>query len=165
MGRSKTIEDFPNYKVTDSGNVYNQFGKRLKPNLLKNGYTRVCLFNETEKRKGHSIHRLVAKAFIPNPNNYPQVNHKNQIKSDNRASNLEWCTPLENLNYSHVIEKAGIAKFTKVKCITTGEVFGSIKEASEKYNLYHANIVACCNGRRKHCGGFEWKYMEENKND
>lgn len=61
---------------------------------------------------------------------------------------------------SRVIEKASEAKFTKVRCITTGEVFNSIKEAAETYNLAHSNIVACCNGRRNKCGGMEWEYVE-----
>lgn len=111
------------------------------------------------------MHRLVAKAFIPNPDMLPQVNHLNGIKDDNRVQNLEWCTALDNLNYSNVIEKASVAKFTPVRCKTTGEVFSSIKEAAEKYGLYHANIVACCNGRRTHCGKMEWEYIEEKDND
>lgn len=59
-----------------------------------------------------------------------------------------------------VIEKATEAKFVKVRCITTGEVFNSIKEASETYKLHHSNIVQCCNGQRLKCGGMEWEYVK-----
>ena len=74
-------------------------------------------------------------------------------------SNLEWCSTLDNLNHSHVIEKASVAKFRKVKCVTTGKIYNSIKEAAEELGLYHSNIVACCNGRRATCGGLEWEYL------
>ena len=60
---------------------------------------------------------------------------------------------------SHVIEKASVAKYRKVKCITTGKIYNSIKEAADELGLYHSNIVACCNGRRATCGGLEWEYL------
>lgn len=88
-------------------------GLKLKPDKTRNGYLRVSLSNETTKHKRFSIHRLVAEAFIPNPDNLPQVDHKNEIKTDNRAENLRWSTPLNNLNHSKVIDKASIAKFKK----------------------------------------------------
>lgn len=158
--RRRKISDFPNYEVTTEGDVFNQKGLKLKPEISNAGYLRVSLSNDHVKHKKMSVHRLVAEAFIPNPDNLPQVDHKNEIKTDNRVSNLRWCTPLENLRHSRVIEKASKAKFTKVKCITTGEVFDSIKEADETYNLFHSNIVACCKGRRNKSGGMEWEYVK-----
>lgn len=155
---SKKICDFPNYIVTTDGNIFNKNGIKLKQQKTRNGYLRVSLSNNSVKHKHMLVHRLVAKAFIPNPNNLPQVNHINQNKTDNRVENLEWCTALENLNHSNIIEKASVAKFTKVQCVTTGEIFNSIKEAANKYKLHHSNIVACCNNRRQKCGGMEWKY-------
>lgn len=161
MKDREKIDNFPNYEITRDGKVYNKDGKLLKQEETRKGYLRVSLNNETLKRKRESVHRLVAETFIPNPNNYSQVDHINENKKDNRVENLRWVTPLENLNHSGVIEKASIAKFRKVECITTGEVFNSVKEAEEKYNLSHSNIIACCNRRRKTCGGFRWKYIEE----
>lgn len=158
--RRRKIPDFPRYEVTTEGDVFNQSGLKLKPEKTRNGYLRVSLSNEKIKHKRMSVHRLVAEAFIPNPSNLPQVDHKNEIKTDNHVSNLRWSTPLGNLNHSRVIEKASEAKFTKVRCITTGEIFNSIKEAAETYNLAHSNIVACCNGRRNKCGGMGWEYVE-----
>lgn len=155
----RKISEYPKYEVTEEGDVFNQNGLKLKPEKTRNGYLRVSLSNDKNKHKRMLVHRLVAEAFIPNPKNLPQVDHKNEIKTDNHVSNLRWATPLENLNHSKVIEKASEAKFTKVRCITTGIIFNSIKEASETYNLSYSNIVACCNGRRHTCGGMKWEYV------
>ena len=160
MEERKTICDFPKYTVDATGDVMNSRGQHIKPEQMRNGYLRVSLSNDHEKHKRKSVHRLVAEAFIPNPNKFSQVDHINEIKSDNRVSNLRWCTPLENLKHSHVIEKASEAKFTKIICKTTGEVFESVKTAAEQYGLHHSNIVACCAGRRRYCGGMEWEYVD-----
>ena len=98
------------YAVSVTGKVWS-FVKRTKngikrvsvPKILTSvlrpdGYTQVRLGSK-EGRNGHLVHRLVAKAFIPNPNNLPCVNHKNEIKTDNRVENLEWCTYEYNINY------------------------------------------------------------------
>lgn len=157
----KDIRDFEGlYQVNENGDVFNSKGVKLKPEMTRNGYLRVSLSNKEVSHQRHLVHRLVAESFIPNPNELPQVNHINEDKTDNRVENLEWCTPLENLNHSHVIDKASVAKEHKIKCVTTGEMFNSIKEAAIKYDLHHSNLVACCNGRRNKCGGFEWEYVE-----
>lgn len=152
------IKDFPNYSIDKMGNVYNLAHKMIKPSVSNNGYLRVSLNNEKVKHKRFFVHRLVAEAFIPNPDNKSQVNHIDYNRSNNSVSNLEWCTPLENLQHSKIIEKATEAKKRKVVCITTGEVFDSFKEVSKKLGLSHSNLVACCKGKRKRCGGLEWKY-------
>lgn len=157
----KKIPNFPNYVITTDGDVFNQSGLKLKPEKSRNGYLRVSLSNKRVKHKRMFVHRLVAEAFIPNPEKLPQVDHKNEIKTDNNVSNLRWSTSLDNLKHSKVIEKASVAKFTKVRCITTRKVYTSIKEAADSLGLHHANIVACCNGRRSKCGGLEWEYVKQ----
>ena len=152
------IPEFPNYRVTPQGEVFNRNGVKLKPETQNNGYLRVSLSNGKVKHKRFLVHRLVAQVFIPNPNKFPQVNHLDQNKQNNDASNLEWCTPLDNLKHSRVIEKASEAKFTKVRCVTTGQIFNSFKEIEERYGLSHSNLVACCKGRRPTCGGMKWEY-------
>ena len=151
--------DFPNYTISEDGEIRNSKGRIIKGEISNTGYRRVSLSNKDVKHKKLSVHRLVAETYIPNPHNYPEVNHKNENKLDNNVNNLEWCSTLYNLNHSHVIEKASVAKFRKVKCVTTGKIYNSIKEAADELGLYHSNIVACCNGRRATCGGLKWKYL------
>lgn len=109
----KAIVDYDGYFISDEGKVFCNLGKgnrrlgkttelyEIKPRLAKNGYTRVyCRQTSTEKRKDLYIHRLVAEYFIPNPNNKKYINHKNCIRTDNRATNLEWYTSKENNEYT-----------------------------------------------------------------
>lgn len=94
----KEIDGYPNYKVSSMGNVKNyKSGRILKP-TAKDGYLSVALYN-ANGRKYFFVHRLVACAFIPNPSDYPEVNHKDEIRSNNCLSNLEWCTSKYNANY------------------------------------------------------------------
>jgi hypothetical protein len=157
----KDIKGYENlYKVSNLGNIISlKTNKILKPNKGSNGYLLVHLYNNGIRSKHLLIHRLVAEAFLPNPNNYPQVNHKDYDRTNNRVENLEWCSPIQNLEYSNVIYKASLRKERKIKCLETNEVFKSIKEACRKYKLHHSNIIACCNGRRKRCGGLTWLYQ------
>ena len=96
----REIKDFPNYEVSNLGNVRNKkTGKVLKPRQ-KNGYLVVDLLLD-DVIKNLRVHRLVAKAFIPNPDNLPQVNHKDFNKSNNDVSNLEWISRADNIQHSH----------------------------------------------------------------
>lgn len=118
----KDIEGYEElYQVSNLGNVKSLFFRRSKnPKLLKPnmycGYLYVNLCKEG-KRLLSSIHRLVAKAFIPNPNNYPVINHKDENKQNNKVDNLEWCTIKYNNNYGTVKERLSKAnkgrKFTQ----------------------------------------------------
>jgi len=98
------------YSISNLGKVYSaKTGKEIKPAITNKGYYRVSLYiNEKEnclspkikRKQKFSVHRLVAVTFIPNPENKPQINHINGIKSDNRVENLEWCTGLENVRHA-----------------------------------------------------------------
>ena len=109
----KPIEDFNGYFISDDGKVYCNLGKgnrrndkttelyEVNPRPTKNGYMRVyCRQMSTGKRKDLYVHRLVAKYFVPNPDDKNVVNHKNCQRDDNRAENLEWCTTRESVGYA-----------------------------------------------------------------
>lgn len=157
FGWNADIREYPGYKISKDGVVTNKNGKIMKGSVTRRGYVTVTLFKK-QKHKHCLVHRLVAKAFIPNPNSLPQVNHIDGNKQNNSVDNLEWCTCLYNLNYSGVIQKGNAAHRKPVNCITTQETFNSVKEACDKYGLSYSNVVACCNGRRSKTGGKQWKY-------
>ena len=95
----KQLEGFDYYYITEDGKLYsNAYGelREIAQQTDRKGYKRVGLSN----RKSYRVHRLVARAYIPNPHGYEQVNHKNEIKDDNRVENLEWCTNDYNKKYS-----------------------------------------------------------------
>lgn len=160
----KDIKDYEGlYQVSNYGRVKSLGGKSnhkksivLKQNKDKNGYFFVILkHNGTSKY--YKVHRLVAEAFIPNPNNKPQVNHLDENKQNNNVYNLEWASCKENIRYSQskkVNQYSKDGQFIKTwDCIT---------EAAEKLNIQITNITACCRGYGKHktTGGYIWKYKD-----
>lgn len=96
----KEIKDFPMYEVSNQGNVRNKETLKLRKPQINQGYVWMLLSEGSGKPKGRAVHRLVAQAFIENPENKAEVNHKNLDKTDNRAENLEWCTRQENLAHA-----------------------------------------------------------------
>lgn len=108
----KTIENFENYQVSDTGLIRNKKTNLILKTTIKRkhslyGYEMVYLYNN-QGRKCFMVHRLVALAFIPNPNNYPQINHKDENSLNNNVSNLEWCTAKYNANYGTIGERKRI---------------------------------------------------------
>lgn len=144
------------YEVSNTGKVRRFNNKKiLKQRTNKNGYYRIQL-SKKSKLKNHGVSRLVAQAFIPNPNNLPQVNHKNGLKFDNNINNLEWVSIKDNIIHSFV---TGLNKTSKtVICIETKEEFYSCCEASRCKGIDNSLISKVCRGERKTAGGFHWQY-------
>lgn len=120
------------------------------------GYLMVKLTKQ-HKTRGFSVHRLVAEAFIPNPNNYPQVNHKDEDKGNNRAENLEWCDAKYNNRYSN---STCVVQYDKNWNVI--KIWSCITEASETLNIPKSNIVNCCGKKLKSAGGYFWCYETDN---
>lgn len=159
------VRDFPNYCVSRKGGIINLNNTRvILGTTTKSGYKRVQLHKKGDKPKSVFIHRLVAEAFIPNPENKPEVNHKNGIKTDNRVENLEWATCSENcLHRERVI---GVNRDysnrhrKQVRCVETNTIYPSCLAASRETGLWQGNISATARGDQKSCGGFRWEYVE-----
>lgn len=145
------------YQISNFGNIKNSKNKILKGCGFKNGYRQVVLC-KNNIHKSYYIHQLVAKHFLPNPNNYIEVNHINEIKTDNNVLNLEWCSHKYNCYYSETWEKISKKCFQYNKNGTFVNVYPSILDASKKTNISDGNINQCCLNKRKTAGGFIWKY-------
>lgn len=160
----RDIVGFEKYMVSNLGRVYSKkSGLILKPGKDKKGYLRIS-FYENGKSNTRKVHRLVAQAFIANPDNLPQVNHKNEDKTDNSVGNLEWCTNSYNRYYGTATERTKKSNMNckstsvPVRCVETGIVYPSIREAARETGA--KNIFWCCVGKRQTSKGFHWEYAD-----
>lgn len=142
--------------------------KLLLPSTDKDGYLKVSLSGREGIRITVFVHRLVAMAFIKNPNNYPVVNHKNQVKNDNRVENLEWCTVQYNSTYADVRERVANTKHTTMsRKVAQMDLDGNIVKIwqgpyfASQYGYNKCGISACIHGRLKTYKGYLWKWADE----
>lgn len=162
----KDIKDYEGiYQISNFGRIKSLHNYRknniLKPKIKK-GYYQIGL-RKNNKRKWYSVHRLVAQTFLPNENNLPQVNHKDENKLNNNVNNLEWCSASYNNCYGTRIKR--VQEKTSKKVLQYDlkgnfiKEYNSLREATEKNNIKSiSNISLCCNGKYKQAGGYIWKY-------
>ena len=173
----KSIEGYSGYFVSNTGKIKSTRNNRttiLSPRIGVFGYHFVNLYDENGKMKSVKIHRLVAKAFIPNPDNLPQVNHINENKANNNVLNLEWCTASHNLNHNglqkrqHTLQKRKIGAFNKdmrlihyFQSATEAAEFIVSEGLSKTFKSAVGNIcyAARC-GKTKMNYGYLWRYLE-----
>jgi hypothetical protein len=157
----KKIKVNPEFLISKQGTIYSLKNHEIKKiNNNPYGYSRICLPTAENPNKKFYVHRLVAEAYIPNLNNYAQVNHIDLNKHNNNVDNLEWCS--ESMNMKHNAQNK--PQFSrKVQQFDTSNIllntFASVKEASDYSKLDSTSIIHCCAGRRKTGGGFVWKYV------
>lgn len=171
------MEFFTKYSVSNLGKVRNDTNNHILSNTKHGGgYYAVCITDDYHHKKSIDIHRLVALAFIPNPDNLPQVNHKDEDKSHNWDTNLEWCTQKYNNLYGTRLNRTSVSQSKAVKgknnpksksivqLTLDGKFvreYSHIKEAKIYGFPDDSSISACCKGNKSHYKGYTWKYKED----
>ena len=151
----KRIAGYEDYEISDTGLVRSlkRGGTRvLIPGRDRDGYLYVRLCKDG-KAKHMSIHRLVASAFVPNPMNFPTVNHKDENKRNNAVSNLEWLSLADNNRYS--IDKSVLQLDRRGNVVNR---FPSMTEAARQTGVAVSGISRACSGRLKTAGGYGWQF-------
>lgn len=168
----KVIDECPKYMISNLGRI-----KNIKSGLIRklctngDGYLTVKLYIDSYHDKKVLVHRLVAMAFIPNPENKPTVNHIDENKLNNAVENLEWATYKEQMNCGTVKDRilakkreVGRYSIPVVQLTKSGEVvkvFKSIHFAGKILGVKDEHIAMCARGQRNFCGGYKWKYADE----
>lgn len=143
------------YSVSNYGRVRNNVtNKFMKPIPYVNGYLGVGLMINGRQKKVR-IHRLVGQYFVANPNNFPQINHKDEDKTNNNAANLEWCTAKYNICYGTKIQRTIEKTSKKVLCVELNKEYPSISEAARAIGCNESSIRRACRSH-KICIGFHW---------
>lgn len=162
------IEGYENlYVISSKGRCWSYKTNKLLKEIINNdGYLRFSLFKDG-KQKRYLVHRLVAKSFVDNPNQYPEINHINENVKDNCVENLEWCTHKQNINYGSRNKKVSLAlknnqnSAKRVQNIDTLKIYDSLTKAEKETGIDLSQICLCCKNKAKTAGGYRWRYVEK----
>ena len=160
FGQVRSLE-----KIVEGKNGCKRLLKEKLLKISKNGigYLYVCLHKD-KKQYIKKIHRLVAETFIPNPENKPDVDHINTIRTDNRVKNLRWCTRKENCNNKKTLKNYSKAKSKPIIQLAKNGRFvkryDSATDCQRQTGFNHSHICSCCKGERKTSNGFKWMYED-----
>lgn len=159
----KDIDEFEGkYQISNLGNVMSlNYRNSKKPGLLqqyddKDGYKTVQLFLNGQM-KVKKVHRLVGIAFLSNPDNLPEINHKDENKANNCVDNLEWCDRAYNNCYGNRINKTK----KPVLCVELNTIYSSQQEAANALSISQGSISKCCAHPTRRAGGYHWRFVEE----
>lgn len=151
------------YEVSNKGRVRSLCGRYGYRRIIKlgngsRGYLNVCLCDKG-KQTTRNVHRIVAETFIPNPENLPCINHKDEDRKNNSVDNLEWCSYYHNNVYGNRLTKSAMKQAKPVRCIETGKVYYGQCEAQRATGIQQTKISACCRGKAKTAGGYHWEFV------
>lgn len=162
----KEIPEFPYYEASNMGRIRSlKSGKPkiMKQRLDKDGYCKIGLM-QNGKQKTMQVHRLIAMTFLPNPEELPQVNHKDEIKDNNNVDNLEWVTSRQNVNYKdRTYRQAATFSDYIIVCMELNKSYPSMYAAAKDLGVYQSGISAVLNGAQHTCGGYHFKRIRKEK--
>lgn len=155
------------YLASNLGRIKSLYSNSImKPYLMPNGYLHIRLtITGTHKCKDDYVHRIIAKTFLENPNNYKEVNHINEDKTDNSVSNLEWCSRSYNNNYGTIRKKMSISKGLPVVQLDLDGNFIAFWSSATSYAKSHGctpkGIFRCCQGMQEKSHKYKWMYLSD----
>ena len=164
LGRVKSLSRTMPHKNFGTWNIRERILKQNWGGPTDSQYLYVFLHKGHGNQRLFRVHRLVAEAFLPKIEGRNVVNHKDCDRSNNAASNLEWCTDLENTRHAFAngrCSNVGKYQMRAVVNVDTGERFTSIDEACKRYGVTHRAIYQVANGKGTTCCGFHWQYADE----
>ena len=162
INKIKGYEDIRDcYIIKSDGSIINtDTDKILKPSFDKDGYLTYRIMTSNNNRRHIRTHRVLAEWLIPNPNNLPMVRHLNDNKFDCRIENLAWGDKSDNMQ--DMIKNGKFDKVMhQVRCVETGIIYKSSREASRKLKISQSGISLCCLNKRKTAGGYHFEYVKE----
>lgn len=164
----KDIEGYEGiFEISSFGRIKSKTRNGTVGGILKGTYNHLgyhrYLLSKDGVKKSLFAHRIVASAFIPNPNKLPYINHKDENPSNNHVDNLEWCDPKYNTNYGNGIQRRSKSRYKKIyqydKDGKLVKVWNSGTEIAEKTGYSHGRISEAANGNRKTAYGYQWSYI------